>query len=125
MKSSQANAAPDGAGKLGEELRAAAEKHSFQLVRKQVYEALRKNIILGAIRGGERIAEGQAAGMAGVSRIPDREACRMLETEGFAVNLPRRGARDRGGRRGYLRNLPHPRRRRGVLLQLHRGGGGG
>lgn len=93
MKNSQVNAVPDGAEKLREELWAITESPSYQLVRKQVYEALRKNIILGAIRGGERIVEGQIAEMAGVSRIPVREAFRMLETEGFVENLPRRGTR--------------------------------
>ena len=42
--------------------------------------------------GGERLMELQLAAKLGVSRTPIREAIRMLEQEGLAVTMPRKGA---------------------------------
>ena len=87
------NTATSGQTLLAQELRSIADSTSYQLVRNQILEVLRKNIILGVLADGERIIEEQIAQMAGVSRVPVREAIRMLEAEGFVVTLPRRGTR--------------------------------
>ncbi len=87
------NNTPDNITQLADELQKIAEDTSYQLVRNQVFDVLKKNIILGKLQDGERIVEGQIAQMAGISRIPVREAFRMLEAEGFLANLPRRGTR--------------------------------
>lgn len=57
-----------------------------------VYEWLRERIIDGSLRPGERIREREVAEDLQVSRIPVREALPQLESEGYIVVLPRRGA---------------------------------
>ena len=52
-------------------------------VREQVYEALKKLIIEGEIKQGEKIVETEYAKLFQISRTPVREAIRMLELEGF------------------------------------------
>ena len=44
------------------------------------------------LKPGERLMELQLAAKLGVSRTPIREAIRMLEQEGLAVTIPRKGA---------------------------------
>lgn len=78
---------------LAKELRMIGENVSYELVSNQVLEVLRKNIILGRLQDGERIVEATIAQMSGISRVPVREAIRTLESEGFVMNLPRRGTR--------------------------------
>ena len=56
------------------------------------YEWLRERIIDGTLKPGERIREREVAEELRVSRIPVREALPQLESEGYIVVLPRRGA---------------------------------
>jgi DNA-binding GntR family transcriptional regulator len=57
-----------------------------------VVEALRRSIQRGSYRPGERLVEDRLAREFGVSRIPVREALRVLATEGLVQIAPRRGA---------------------------------
>jgi DNA-binding GntR family transcriptional regulator len=54
-------------------------------------EALRRAIVEGGLRPGQRIAQEQFAEGLGVSIAPVREALRVLEQEGQVVYRPRRG----------------------------------
>ena len=57
-----------------------------------ISEALKKDILSGVLKPGERLMEIQYAEKLGVSRTPFREAIRKLELEGLVTVLPRRGA---------------------------------
>ena len=57
-----------------------------------VFQTLRGAILKGDLKPGERLMELQLASKLGVSRTPIREAIRMLEQEGLAVTIPRKGA---------------------------------
>ncbi len=57
-----------------------------------ICEALRKDILGGVLKPGERLMEIHYAQKMGVSRTPFREAVRRLEIEGLVTVLPRRGA---------------------------------
>ena len=61
-------------------------------LRDVVFNTLREAILKGDLKPGERLMELQLASKLGVSRTPIREAIRMLEQEGLAVTMPRRGA---------------------------------
>lgn len=61
-------------------------------LRDVVFRTLRKAILKGDLKPGERLMELQLASKLGVSRTPIREAIRMLEQEGLAVTIPRKGA---------------------------------
>ena len=61
-------------------------------LRDVVFNTLREAILKGELKPGERLMELQLASKLGVSRTPIREAIRMLEQEGLAVTVPRRGA---------------------------------
>lgn len=61
-------------------------------LRDVVFQTLRKAILTGKIKPGERLMEIHLATELGVSRTPIREAIRKLELEGLVTNLPRRGA---------------------------------
>jgi DNA-binding GntR family transcriptional regulator len=54
---------------------------------------LRDEILSGHIRPGERIRQEEVAARLGASRLPVREALRMLELEGLTEILVNRGAR--------------------------------
>lgn len=54
---------------------------------------LREAILHGTIKPGERIRQEDIAARLGASRLPVREALRMLELEGLTENLVNRGAR--------------------------------
>lgn len=56
-----------------------------------VLEALRRAIVEGELRAGQRAAQEQIAGELGVSIGPVREALRTLAEEGQLTYLPRRG----------------------------------
>lgn len=60
-------------------------------IRDIVYEQLRKAILDGNIKPGERIVENDYAEMLNISRTPVREALRKLEIEGFVEYIPRKG----------------------------------
>ncbi|SDH04620.1 GntR family transcriptional regulator [Nonomuraea jiangxiensis] len=59
----------------------------------RVAEHLREAILSGAIAPGERIRQEELAERLGASRLPVREALRMLAAEGLTEHHPRRGAR--------------------------------
>ena len=54
-------------------------------------EGLRRAIIAGELRPGERVGQEDVAERLGVSIAPVREALRILEQEGQVTYLPRRG----------------------------------
>lgn len=59
----------------------------------RILEALRTEILTGAIRPGERLRQEDIAERLGGSRIPVREALRMLAAEGLVEIEPNKGAR--------------------------------
>ena len=61
-------------------------------LRDVVFHTLREAILRGDLVPGERLMELQLASKLGVSRTPIREAIRMLEQEGLAITIPRKGA---------------------------------
>ncbi len=68
------------------------DMNSYLPLRDVVYNALRDAILRGDMKPGERLMEMHLANKLGVSRTPIREAIHMLEEEGLAVTVPRKGA---------------------------------
>jgi DNA-binding GntR family transcriptional regulator len=68
------------------------DMNEYLPLRDVVFKTLREAILRGELKPGERLMELQLASKLGVSRTPIREAIRMLEQEGLAVTIPRRGA---------------------------------
>ena len=66
--------------------------NAYLPLRDVVFNTLREAILKGELKPGERLMEIQLASKLGVSRTPIREAIRMLEQEGLAVTMPRKGA---------------------------------
>jgi DNA-binding GntR family transcriptional regulator len=66
---------------------------AHQPLRVAVRDEIRRRIIVGSLRQGDRILEDQLAHELGVSRNPVREALQTLAREGFVEIEPRRGAR--------------------------------
>lgn len=66
--------------------------NAYLPLRDVVFQTLREAILKGELKPGERLMELQLASRLGVSRTPIREAIRMLELEGLAVTMPRKGA---------------------------------
>ncbi len=66
--------------------------NAYLPLRDVVFNTLREAILKGELKPGERLMEIQLANKLGVSRTPIREAIRMLEQEGLAVTMPRKGA---------------------------------
>ncbi|MCI1309652.1 MAG: GntR family transcriptional regulator [Lachnospiraceae bacterium] len=64
----------------------------YMPLREVVFMTLRRQILRGELKPGERLMEISLANKLGVSRTPIREAIRMLEHEGLVVMVPRRGA---------------------------------
>lgn len=64
---------------------------SYQPLRDVIFETLRKAIVSGEIKPGERLMEVSLANQMGVSRTPVREAIRRLEAEGLVTMVPRKG----------------------------------
>ncbi|TCL61118.1 DNA-binding GntR family transcriptional regulator [Kineothrix alysoides] len=64
----------------------------FLPLRDVVFNTLRKAILTGELKPGERLMEIHLANKLGVSRTPIREAIRKLELEGLVTMIPRRGA---------------------------------
>ncbi|WIJ45661.1 GntR family transcriptional regulator [Curtobacterium citreum] len=58
-----------------------------------VIDAIRHDIVSGALQPGTRVTEAFLAERHGVSRVPVREALRGLEGEGFVVSRPNAGSR--------------------------------
>lgn len=68
------------------------EMDEFLPLRDVVFNTLRKAILTGQLKPGERLMEVHLASRLGVSRTPIREAIRKLELEGLVIMIPRRGA---------------------------------
>ena len=64
----------------------------FLPLRDVVFNTLRRAILTGQLKPGERLMEVHLANKLGVSRTPIREAIRKLELEGLVVMVPRKGA---------------------------------
>ena len=58
----------------------------------KVADQVKKAILHGTLKPGARLVERDLSQQLGVSRIPIREAFRMLETEGLVRIIPRKGA---------------------------------
>lgn len=69
-----------------------ANMDEFLPLRDVVFNTLRKAILTGELKPGERLMEIHLANRLGVSRTPVREAIRKLELEGLVTMIPRRGA---------------------------------
>lgn len=65
------------------------------LIRGQIYERVKQEILLGNVSPGSRVLEGRLAKQLKVSRTPVREALHVLEMEGFLESFPRVGYRVR------------------------------
>jgi DNA-binding GntR family transcriptional regulator len=61
-------------------------------LREAAADEIRRMIISGEIKGGQRLIEDRLAEQLGVSRNPVREAIRSLEASGLVEVIPRRGA---------------------------------
>lgn len=72
---------------------AAADPDRVLAASERVAAHLRQAILRGTIKPGERIRQEDVAARLGASRLPVREALRMLELEGLTENLVNRGAR--------------------------------
>lgn len=68
------------------------DMNEYLPLRDVVFRTLRKAILKGELKPGERLLEIQLADKLGVSRTPVREAIRKLELEGLVRMMPRRGA---------------------------------
>ena len=62
-------------------------------LRESVYHTLRKSILTGELKPGERLREISLGKNLGTSRTPIREAIRKLEQDGLVQITPRSGAR--------------------------------
>ncbi len=60
-------------------------------LREEVYQSLRKSILYGKLKGGQRLIEEQLAGQAEISRTPVREAFHKLERDELVTRLPKGG----------------------------------
>jgi DNA-binding GntR family transcriptional regulator len=65
------------------------------LIKDQIYDKIKKEILSGSISPGSRVLEGRLAKQVNVSRTPVREALHVLEMEGFLESFPRVGYRVR------------------------------
>ena len=65
------------------------------LIKDQIYEKIKQEILSGSISPGSRVLEGRLAKLINVSRTPVREALHVLEMEGFLESFPRVGYRVR------------------------------
>ena len=70
----------------------AMDTNSYLPLREEVFNTLRDQILKGELSPGDRLMEIHLADRLGVSRTPVREAIHMLEREGLAITIPRRGA---------------------------------
>jgi len=60
-------------------------------IREEIFFSLRKAILKGHFKPGERLVEKKLAQKMGVSRTPIREALRKLDSEGLVAYTPRKG----------------------------------
>ncbi len=67
------------------------DENSGKSMRELVLTELRNAIFTRSIKPGDRLVETSIANSMGISRTPVREALRQLESEGLAINIPRKG----------------------------------
>jgi DNA-binding GntR family transcriptional regulator len=60
-------------------------------LREEVYESLKKSILHGKLKGGQRLIEETLAHQIGISRTPVREAFHKLERDDLVTKLPKGG----------------------------------
>jgi DNA-binding GntR family transcriptional regulator len=60
-------------------------------LREEVYDSLRRSIIHGKLKAGQRLIEETLAHQVGISRTPVREAFHKLERDDLVVRLPKGG----------------------------------
>lgn len=72
---------------------AAATEPVDSVTSRRIATALREEILSGAIAPGERLRQDEIAARLGSSRLPVREALRILESEGLVELEPNKGAR--------------------------------
>jgi DNA-binding GntR family transcriptional regulator len=60
-------------------------------LREEVYDSLKKSILHGKLKGGQRLIEEQLANQIGISRTPVREAFHKLERDELVTRLPKGG----------------------------------
>lgn len=77
---------------INDELTTIMADYQYMPLRDLVFHTLRRAILQGYLKPGERLMEIKLANRMGVSRTPIREAIRMLELEGLVVMIPRKGA---------------------------------
>ena len=65
---------------------------AFQTKNQAIYEVLRKRIMEGTLKPGQRLVMREVAKEFGLSDIPVREAVRRLESDGFVMFTPHLGA---------------------------------
>jgi DNA-binding GntR family transcriptional regulator len=60
-------------------------------LREEVYDSLKKSILHGKLKGGQRLIEETLANQIGISRTPVREAFHKLERDDLVTRLPKGG----------------------------------
>lgn len=60
-------------------------------MREEIYKLLKKSIIHGKLKGGQRLVEGQLGHQLGISRTPVREAFHKLERDELVTRLSKGG----------------------------------
>jgi DNA-binding GntR family transcriptional regulator len=60
-------------------------------LREEVYDSLRRSILHGKLKAGQRLIEEQLAHQIGISRTPVREAFHKLEKDDLVTRLPKGG----------------------------------
>jgi DNA-binding GntR family transcriptional regulator len=75
----------------------------------RVVEAIVSQAARGAILPGDRLVESELGRKLGVSRVPVREALRLLESHGIVVNEPYRGIRMRALTNALMKDLVEAR----------------
>lgn len=76
---------------LGNTAHLLAAPDAIQSVPEFVHRVLGEMILNGELRSGEKIQQERIATLLGVSRVPVREALKLLEAEGLVEFRPRRG----------------------------------
>ena len=94
------------------------EQQQSMPLRDAVFQSLRKAILTGKIKPGERLTEVRLGKLLGTSRTPIREAIRMLEEDGLVTIIPGSGARVA---RMTAKDLQEVMEIRSVLEQLSAG----
>jgi len=59
----------------------------------QAADAIVTGVSAGALKPGQRLVETELAGLLNMSRVPLREALKILETQGIVESIPHRGTR--------------------------------